>query len=69
MYKTAHKKLVAAFIARVTAPKGRLMGHARVIVFGRSGTSESKTAALQDAGVATEETLSKIAETLFSIYK
>jgi succinyl-CoA synthetase alpha subunit len=47
------------------------MGHGAcwVIVFGHNGTSESKIAALWNADVVIAETPSKIAETLFSIYK
>lgn len=66
--KTHVKKPVAAFIAGVTAPKGRRMGHAGAIVSGKSGTAESKLSALRDAGVAIAETPTKMAEALFSIY-
>ncbi|MDR1433036.1 MAG: succinate--CoA ligase subunit alpha [Puniceicoccales bacterium] len=63
------KKPVAAFIAGLTAPKGRRMGHAGAIVSGKSGIAESKLAALRDAGVAIAETPTKIADALFSIYR
>ncbi|MDR1401527.1 MAG: succinate--CoA ligase subunit alpha [Puniceicoccales bacterium] len=66
--KAQVKKPVAAFIAGVTAPKGRRMGHAGAIVSGKSGTAESKLSALRDAGVAIAETPTRIADALFSIY-
>ncbi|MFO7725259.1 MAG: succinate--CoA ligase subunit alpha [Oceanipulchritudo sp.] len=62
------QKPVAAFIAGMTAPPGRRMGHAGAIVSGGSGTAEAKVSALKAAGIAVSETPSEIAETLFSIY-
>lgn len=61
-------KPVAAFIAGMTAPPGRRMGHAGAIVSGGSGTAEAKIAALKDAGIAVAETPSVIAETLLTVY-
>lgn len=63
------KKPVAAFIAGMTAPPGRRMGHAGAIASGSSGTAEGKVKALKEAGIAVAPTPSTIGQTLFNIYK
>lgn len=54
------KKPVCAYIAGLTAPPGRRMGHAGAIISGTSGTAQAKIEALRSAGVTVVETPSEI---------
>jgi succinyl-CoA synthetase alpha subunit len=69
-YIKAHMtKPVIGFIAGLTAPPGRRMGHAGAIISGGSGTATAKIAAMKAAGIHVCENLGKLGELCKKVFK
>ncbi len=62
-------KPVAAYIAGVTAPPGKRMGHAGAIISGGKGTATEKVAILQECGISVAASPAEMAQALMKVYK
>ncbi|MBU5636773.1 succinate--CoA ligase subunit alpha [Geomonas sp. Red69] len=61
-------KPVAAYIAGVTAPPGKRMGHAGAIISGGKGTATGKVAVLKECGISVAATPAEMAQALLKVY-
>jgi succinyl-CoA synthetase alpha subunit len=62
-------KPVAAYIAGVTAPPGKRMGHAGAIISGGKGTAMEKVAVLEECGISVAASPAEMADALMKVYK
>jgi len=60
-------KPIVAYVAGLTAPEGKRMGHAGAIVSGSKGTAKAKIEALEGAGIRVGRNPTEVAEIVAEI--
>ncbi len=61
-------KPVIGFVAGLTAPPGRRMGHAGAIISGSSGTAQAKIEAMEKAGITVVRNLGELGKTAVEVF-
>jgi succinyl-CoA synthetase alpha subunit len=61
-------KPVIGFVAGLTAPPGRRMGHAGAIISGSSGTAQAKIEAMEKAGITVVRNLGQLGSTAKEVF-
>jgi succinyl-CoA synthetase alpha subunit len=70
LWVKAHmKKPVVGFIAGVTAPAGKRMGHAGAIISGGKGTAQEKLAVMEECGIKVTKNPAEMGKLLKSVLK
>jgi succinyl-CoA synthetase alpha subunit len=64
LIKSGYDKPVFGFVAGLTAPPGKRMGHAGAIISGGKGKAEDKIAAMEDAGITVVRALGEFGATV-----
>lgn len=62
------RKPVIGFVAGLTAPPGRRMGHAGAIISGSSGTAQAKIEAMEQAGITVVKNLGELGKTALEVF-
>jgi succinyl-CoA synthetase alpha subunit len=64
LVKQGYDKPVFGFVAGLTAPPGKRMGHAGAIISGSKGRAQDKLAAMEDAGITVIKSLGEFGRTV-----